>query len=139
MITKDDLVVYSTTSAPDFGPPNRRSFETEGWRVETRSVSVADFPDRFWIQYAKPRENLQGTLGRLHLFLALGELGGTGLAFLAGFWVARRAMRPIAGLTQAAREVARTRDPAISLPKPEAKDEVAKLAHTLEDLSLIHI
>ena len=61
-------------------------------------------------------------------------LGGTGLAFLAGFFVARRAMRPIAGLTQAAQEVARTRDPAVSLPKSQAKDEVAQLANTLEDM-----
>ena len=67
------------------------------------------------------RATSQGTLGRLHLFLALGVLGGTGLAFLAGFAVARRAMRPIAGLTQAAREVARTRDPAMSLPKPRGQ------------------
>ena len=74
-----------------------------------------------FVQYAKPRRNLQSTLGRLHLFLALGVLGGTGLAFLAGFAVARRAMRPIAGLTQAAQEVARTRDPAISLPKPRGQ------------------
>jgi len=87
-----------------------------------------------FVQYAKPKRNLQGTLGRLHLFLALGVLGGTGLAFLAGFAVARRAMRPIAGLTQAAQEVARTRDPAIALPKSQAKDEVAQLADTLEDM-----
>jgi two-component system, OmpR family, sensor kinase len=70
----------------------------------------------------------------VRLFLALGVLGGTALAFLAGFLVARRAMRPIAGLTKAAREVARTRDPAVSLPKPEANDEVADLARTLEDM-----
>ena len=98
-------------------------------RARTRSTAP-------WPSSSTPSRgsNLQGTLGRLHLFLALGVLGGTGLAFLAGFAVARRAMRPIAGLTQAAREVARTRDPAISLPKPQAKDEVAKLADTLEDM-----
>jgi signal transduction histidine kinase len=43
-------------------------------------------------------------------------------------------MRPIAGLTRAAREVARTRDPDIDLPKPQANDEVADLAHTFEDM-----
>ena len=43
-------------------------------------------------------------------------------------------MRPIAGLTRAAREVARTRDPDITLPKPRANDEVADLAHTFEDM-----
>ena len=71
-----------------------------------------------FVQYAKPRRNLESTTDRLHLFLALGILGGTGLAFLAGFAVARRAMRPIAGLTRAAREVARTRDPAAPSPTP---------------------
>ncbi len=87
-----------------------------------------------FVQYAKPRASVQGTIDRLRFFLGLGILGATGLAFLAGFAVARRAMRPIAGLTHAAREVARTRDPAKSLPRPEANDEVAELAATLEDM-----
>jgi signal transduction histidine kinase len=43
-------------------------------------------------------------------------------------------MRPIADLTRAAREVARTRDPALTLPKPQANDEVADLANTLEHM-----
>ena len=50
-----------------------------------------------------------------------GVLGGTVLAFLGGLLVARRAMRPIAGLTRAAREVARTRDPGRALPKPRGQ------------------
>ena len=61
-------------------------------------------------------------------------IGGTFLAFAGGLFVARRAMRPIAGLTRAAREVARTRDPDVTLPKPQANDEVSDLAHTLEDM-----
>ena len=64
----------------------------------------------------------------MRLFLAFGVLGGTLLAFLGGLYVAARAMRPIAGLTRAAREVARTRDPDITLPKPRANDEVSDLA-----------
>ena len=87
-----------------------------------------------YVQYAKPRRNLESTTGRLELFLALGILGGTALAFLAGFFVARRAMRPIADLTRAAREVARTRDPAKALPRSEANDEVGQLARTLDDM-----
>ena len=43
-------------------------------------------------------------------------------------------MRPISGLTRAAREVARTRDPDVTLPKPRANDEVSDLANTLEDM-----
>ena len=87
-----------------------------------------------FVQYARPLGSLNATTDRVRLFLALGVIGGTVLAFLAGLAVARRAMRPIADLTRAAREVARTRDPGMKLPMPEASDEVADLADTLEDM-----
>jgi two-component system OmpR family sensor kinase len=87
-----------------------------------------------YVQYAKPERSIQNTVNRVRLFLGLGVLGGTLLAFLGGLLVAKRAMRPIAGLTRAAREVARTRDPDITLPKTHANDEVSDLAHTFEDM-----
>jgi signal transduction histidine kinase len=87
-----------------------------------------------FVQYAKPQDTTATTINRIRLFLAFGVLGGTLLAFIAGLHVAQRAMRPIAGLTRAAREVARTRDPDITLAKPRANDEVADLAHTFEDM-----
>ena len=149
VVNRVGTVIRQTSGAPDLGPPVEGSVREIGnFRVVARPLFAASLdrtgsfrPNRTpvdgavaFVQYAKPKRNLQGTLGRLHLFLALGVLGGTGLAFLAGFAVARRAMRPIAGLTQAAKEVARTRDPAIALPKSQAKDEVAQLADTLEDM-----
>jgi two-component system, OmpR family, sensor kinase len=87
-----------------------------------------------YVQYAKPEGSVQKTINRVRLFLGLGVVGGTLLAFLGGLLVAKRAMRPIAGLTRAAREVARTRDPDITLPKSHANDEVSDLAHTFEDM-----
>jgi two-component system OmpR family sensor kinase len=87
-----------------------------------------------YVQYAKPERSIQTTVNRVRLFLAIGVLGGTLLAFLGGLLVAKRAMRPIAGLTRAAREVARTRNPDITLPKPHANDEVSDLARTFEDM-----
>jgi signal transduction histidine kinase len=87
-----------------------------------------------WVQFAKPKATVNRTISRVRLFLAFGVLGGTLLAFLGGLYVAERAMRPIAGLTRAAREVARTRNPDITLPKPRANDEVSDLAHTFEDM-----
>ncbi len=87
-----------------------------------------------FVQYAKPQDTTATTINRIRLFLAFGVLGGTLLAFIAGLHVAQRAMRPIAGLTRAAREVARTRNPDITLAKPRANDEVADLAHTFEDM-----
>ncbi len=85
-----------------------------------------------YVQYAKPKATLNRTINRVRVFLAFGVLGGTLLAFVGGLYVAERAMRPIAGLTRAAREVARTRDPDITLPKPRANDEVSDLANTFE-------
>jgi two-component system, OmpR family, sensor kinase len=48
--------------------------------------------------------------------------------------VARRAMRPVRALTAAARNVAATRDPSQAVPQPEAQDEIAELARTLDEM-----
>ena len=40
-----------------------------------------------FVQYGKPESSVNGTLARVRLFLALGVLGGTALAFFAGFLV----------------------------------------------------
>jgi two-component system OmpR family sensor kinase len=48
--------------------------------------------------------------------------------------IARRAMAPIALLTSAAAEIARTRDPSRKVPQSEAEDEVSELARTLEGM-----
>ena len=61
--------------------------------------------------YARPLADVDHTLARVRFFLLLGVLGGTLLALLAGLAIAQRAMRPIAALTDAAREIERTRDP----------------------------
>jgi two-component system OmpR family sensor kinase len=107
------------------GPPRSQGFDLLPQPV---AVPVG------YVQYAKPEGSVQTTINRVRLFLAFGVFGGTLLAFLGGLVVAHRAMRPIAGLTRAAREVARTRDPDITLPKPQANDEVSELAHTFEDM-----
>ncbi|TMM04871.1 MAG: HAMP domain-containing histidine kinase [Actinobacteria bacterium] len=70
----------------------------------------------------------------VRFLLLLGVLGGAVLALLAGLYVARRAMRPIAELTDVAGEIERTRDPSRRLPFPEAEDEVAELARTLDGM-----
>src|SRR5204862_2247409 len=56
------------------------------------------------------------------------------LALMAGLFVSARAMRPIVELTEAAREIERTRDVTGRLPHPEAEDEIAELARTLEGM-----
>jgi two-component system, OmpR family, sensor kinase len=86
------------------------------------------------LQYARSTDNLTSTINRLWLFLALGVVGGTALAALAGIAIAGRAMRPIATLTNTARSIATTRDPSYRIPEPERDDEVGELARTLDQM-----
>jgi two-component system, OmpR family, sensor kinase len=116
-VTSRELVIPTSQNSEAFNAP-----------LETATTPVG------YVQYAKPERTVTRTINRVRLFLAFGVFGGTLLAFLGGLVVAERAMRPIAGLTRAAREVARTRDPDVKLPKPQANDEVSDLAATFEDM-----
>jgi signal transduction histidine kinase len=84
--------------------------------------------------YAESVTSVQDTVAKVRVALVLGVLGGSFLALLAGLYVARRAMRPITELTEAAAEIERTRDTSLRIPHPEAEDEVAELARTLEGM-----
>jgi len=121
----------SLLNAPPTKP--RRVFTESGYRVAARQVAVRP---RYHITllYARPLSVIDHTIERVRVFLLLGVLGGAVLALLAGLATAQRAMRPIAQLTDAAREIERTRDPRRRLPHPVADDEVAELARTLEGM-----
>ena len=107
--------------------------DQHGYRVEVRPLNVDPVGQAILI-YARPLSSIDRTAAKVRFFLILGVLGGSGLALLAGLMVARRAMAPIERLTASAREIERTRDPGRHVPLPEADDEVAELARTLEDM-----
>ncbi|MBN1527747.1 MAG: HAMP domain-containing histidine kinase [Thermoleophilaceae bacterium] len=142
-------VRFPTTGSVDLGPVTPEGVHDVGpYRVVSRplvagTIGTGSISDPLgqpvaqtfaYVQYGKPESAVATTINKVRVFLAFGVIGGTLLAFAGGLFVARRAMRPIAGLTRAAREVARTRDPDVTLPKPQANDEVSDLAHTLEDM-----
>jgi signal transduction histidine kinase len=133
VLTLDGELICTTKGAPDLGFPRKVSAERRGYRVESRIVPVPPLGQAV-MQYARPVSDTQRTLRKVRVFLLLGVLGGSLLALVAGLAVARRAMTPIAQLTSAAREIERTRDPSLRLPRPKAKDEVAELARTLEGM-----
>jgi signal transduction histidine kinase len=135
LLTQDGTPFLTTPQAPNLGSPLNPSgaAQVAGYRVETR-VRTAASGGSIFIQYARRLSDVNATVARVQLLLLLGVLAGTGLALLAGLMMARRAMAPIARLTSAAGEIARTRDPSRSVPQPEADDEVAELARTLESM-----
>jgi two-component system, OmpR family, sensor kinase len=128
-------VYFAPRDAGNLGPPETGVRDVGKYRVVTRPLFAggSDQPLAF-LQYARPKEQVDETIGRIYLFLALGVLGGSLLALLAGLAVAERAMEPIARLTHTAQQIARTRDPALQMPEPETEDEVADLARTLDQM-----
>ncbi len=127
-------------SAPGFPvgftfAPNRSAgtYARDGFRVEVRELTVKPLGSVDLV-YALPLSDIDHTLARVRVFLLIGVLGGAVLALLAGLFVSARAMRPIVELTDAAREIERTRDASQRLPHPEAEDEIAELARTLENM-----
>jgi signal transduction histidine kinase len=128
-------------NVPRLQPPGRTihpraQFVENGYYIVT---SQTPYKGRYrtlsgWLYYARPLSSLNETISEVRLYLTGGVLVGTILAMLAGLLVAQRAMRPVVELTEAAREIARTRDPSLRIPHPEAEDEVADLARTLESM-----
>ncbi|MBW3652045.1 MAG: HAMP domain-containing histidine kinase [Actinobacteria bacterium] len=137
VVSREGILLEGTVHTKDFGPPLVGTTKQDGYLVETRQVplSAADyFQIPLYLQYARPVASVDATVGRLRLFLIVGVLSGAGLALLAGLMVARRAMAPIAALTDTARKIEQTRDPAERIPQVEADDEVAELARTLDGM-----
>ena len=132
LITGDGDVLKQTANAPYLLPPRERTQEFGGYRIESRPVQLRG--GFFWVQYARKLSDVEGTANRVRVFLGLGVLGGAALALLAGLATATRAMAPITRLTDAARTIARTRDPSMRIPHPESSDEVSELALTLENM-----
>jgi two-component system OmpR family sensor kinase len=129
--------VYRCTGQPnvDLGTPRVTLHDQGRYRVISRPIFIQQSPTPVaFIQYAKPRSSTTATVARIRLFLAAGVVGGALLALLAGLAVARRAMGPVQELTNAAKEIARTRDAAVALPRPLADDEVADLSRTLSEM-----
>ena len=140
LCTQDQIIVKGTQSPPETTvpiepqPQSSGLFTQSGYRVAARPVSAQPIASDLVLLYAVPVSNLDHTLAKVRFLLLLGVLGGSALALLAGLATAQRAMRPVVQLTEAAREIERTHDASRRLPHPEAQDEVAELAVTLEGM-----
>ncbi len=139
VLTVDGTIVdQAPRGAPNFGAPRMQSpVNVNGYRVVSRPAVVFEnglARGRVIIQYGERLADNEATVKRVELGLLIGVLMGSGFALLAGMAIARRAMKPIAQLTQTAAEIARTRDPSRGVPQSEADDEVSELARTLEGM-----
>ena len=120
-------------STPQFPAPTKAgTYNENGYFVVAQQLPVPSSP--VWLLYGRPVSDIDQELARVRVILLLGVIGGTVLALLAGLATAARAMRPIKQLTEAAREIERTGDPALRVPQPQSEDEVAELARTVDGM-----
>ncbi|MDQ2701000.1 MAG: HAMP domain-containing histidine kinase [Actinomycetota bacterium] len=128
----------SSRDADKLGPPrfDRTITQSDGYQVAT--IAYEDPPGSGsilgYIRVGRPIARLESSINRIWISVLAGTLGATLLAALAGVVLSRRAMRPISKLTSAAGEIARTRDPSITLENPVADDEVSELTRTFNDM-----
>jgi two-component system, OmpR family, sensor kinase len=127
-------LIASNTKAAPLGPVQQGLNDFDGMRVATEVILNDNRAVTGYVQYGRSLDHVDATIDRVWLLIAAGIFGGTLLAVFAGVAIARRAMRPIASLTEAAQGIATTRDPSQRMPVPAVDDEVGKLARTLEQM-----
>lgn len=84
------------------------------------------------VQYGRRTRDIERTIDRINLLLALGTLFGSLLALAGASWIGGRALRPVSDLTAEANAIAQTGDGTRRLPVPSRKDELGELALTLD-------
>ena len=116
------------------GTPGYASASTGGERLRLYAAPLADFGGVAAggaVVVAASEREMQHTLASLRFFIVVAGLAAAGLAALAVALLLRRALRPVSRLADAAAEVERTGDPRRRLPVPATRDEVGRLALTL--------
>jgi len=80
------------------------------------------------VQVARSLSDVDGTMRRLALLLAIVAAAGAALAAVLGRVVARTTLAPVARLTETAEHVAQTRDLGSRIDVPDRGDELSRLA-----------
>jgi two-component system, OmpR family, sensor kinase len=145
LLTADGTILDQTRGAPNVGliyPQRNATIDGLKVKVRKRPVKVKTPDGRVYrdlvlpviLQYGRKASDVEATVHRVRLFLGAGVMAGTLLALLGGLILGRRAMAPVERLTATARDIAQTGDPDRSVPQPQADDEVAALARTLQEM-----
>ncbi len=105
---------------------------TERWRVYARSL-----PSGEYLVAVASLEMIDASVGRFGLLMLLMAVVGAAVTFLAGWFVAASALRPVATLTDTASAIARSREFSRRVPggsMPAARDELGRLGATFNDM-----
>ena len=121
----------------DLPQPGTSALQTRTWGETSAQSLYLPFEGgsqpASWLEVTKLQSPIHRQLHALRWWFALGILGGVGLAMVVGYGLARRALRPVASLTAAAREM--QDQPTGKLPTDfGVEDELTGLAETFNSL-----
>ncbi len=119
LLSAIDMILYDDLS-PDGTPV------PYGFLISTYSFEDSPFG---FVLVGSPVDP-QGRLANLAVTLVIGSLATLAIALLGGFWLADRAMRPVADITRTAREISET-DLSHRL-NLNRQDEIGQLADTFD-------
>lgn len=111
-----------------------RQWEQKPFRTEYVPLTAPDGSFRGWLEVSAVEWAMYRDLSSFGVELALGVLFILALALGGGYWLARRALRPVAALTATAHRIQAT-DLTARLPTDfGVRDELTELAETFNDL-----
>ena len=134
LLTPSGGVRYANGRLPDvtIHPPSSEEAEyhTHDDEVRTRYEPVRGEHEeaRAWVAVAGIESGLHREMHRLGWLLVVGVLLGVGVAALSGYGLARRALRPVAALTDAAKRIGPGERGARLPTEPAPHDELGDLA-----------
>ena len=137
-VTQASPAFQSRPTLPaDLPQPGTSTLQTRTWGETSAQSLYLPFESgsqpASWLEVTKLQSPIHRQLHSLRWWLALGILGGVGLAMVVGYGLARRALRPVASLTAAAREM--QDQPTGKLPTDfGVADELTDLAETFNGL-----
>ena len=125
-------------SLGEWSPPGLTEIDgyqvaTVGYPLASDSGSINGLPFAY-VRVGRDLDSLDRTVNTVWLSIIAGILGASLLAGIVSTILSGRALRPLSRLTSAASEVARTRNPSLSLPEPDGEDEVVELTRSFNEM-----
>jgi heavy metal sensor kinase len=111
-------------------PPHTVGIGDETFRVMTKRVPLEGAP--VWIRAARNEAAVRGELASLLALLGVGIPIGVAAAGLGGYFLARRALAPVAAMAERARSISAERLHE-RLPVGDAADELGRLARVFNE------
>lgn len=103
-------------------------------RMTVQAITAADGAIIGYVVWADGTQSLRALLATVRLALVLGGVGVTLLALVVGLFLARRALAPVADVTETARAIALSGDFGARVERQATEDEVGELALAFNEM-----